>query len=127
MSQVNIFSVFLCVGRCKNLRSFKFFLRYTSSHLWGLPVHVHLKHRVPHLVSGANSSQSATVGQHCNGFQLSPCRTRLVSNALCLVTLSFSAFTLPWEYNVLPKEFKYLVILSDLFPDCITQLILKVF
>ena len=44
MSQVNDFSAFLCMGKCKNLESLKFFLRYTCNYLGA----VYPKQGVPH-------------------------------------------------------------------------------
>ena len=71
ISQVNDFSTFLCMGRCTNLGSLKFFLRDPSNYLRELLV----QSRVPYPIIILISSQSALTGIPCSVLQLNPCRT----------------------------------------------------
>ena len=71
ISQVNDFSAFLCMGRCKKLGSLKFFLRYMSNYL---------RTCLPKAQSASSCFSSwiplrvQLVG-NCSGLWLNPCRT----------------------------------------------------
>ena len=68
---LNNFSALLCMGRCKNLGSLKFFLRDPSNYVRELLV----QSRVPYPIIILIFSQSALTDIPCSGLQLNPCRT----------------------------------------------------
>ena len=64
ISQVNDFSTFLCMGRCKNLGSLKFFLRDPSNYLRELLVQSRVPYPIIILISSQSALTSLAVG--CN-------------------------------------------------------------